>query len=166
MADEMIDYTIYVSRAQRLMSEEELKHILTKSRQWNTDHGITGMLIYIEGVFTNTSTRELSSQMSGRFMQVLEGNKFEVDHIFNLIRTDPRHTDLRILQQSEVPSRNFDSWKMGFKLLTLEEYNADPGYFNLDETFLGAEEMHMINTPLQFLRSFYQRGMKETAMFS
>ena len=55
---------------------------------------------------------------------------------------------------------------MGFKLLTLEEYNADPGYFNLDETFLGAEEMHMINTPLQFLRSFYQRGMKETAMFS
>jgi len=165
MEENMINYTIYVSRAQHLMSDEELTNILTQSREWNTDHGITGMLIYIEGVFANTSTRQLSSQISGRFMQVLEGTKLEVEHIFSLIRTDHRHTDLRILQQSDVPARNFESWQMGFKSLTLDEYNADPGYFNLDDTFLVEDETQKMNTPLQFLRSFYQRGIKETAMF-
>jgi len=164
MTNNMIDYTIYVSRAQHPMADEELMRILEESRKGNTDHGITGMLIYIEGVFANTSTRHITSEVCGRFMQVLEGFKDDVDQILSLIRTDPRHSDLTILQQSQVSSRNFESWQMGFKSLTVDEYQANPGYFSLDDTFLCSEEIRS-NMPLQFLRSFYQRGMKEATVF-
>jgi len=148
------------------MSNEELMLILEQSRKWNSDHGITGMLIYIEGSFVSLAQRQLSAEMSGRFMQVLEGPKLEVERIFNFIQTDPRHNDLIILDKAELSARNFESWTMGFKSFTIDEYEETPGYFNLDDSFLQEQAGQDSNVPLYFLKSFYQRGKAQTTFLS
>jgi hypothetical protein len=159
-------YLIYASKAAHLMSNEELLLILEQSRKWNLDHGITGMLIYIEGSFVSLSQRSLSSELSGRFMQVLEGTKLEVERIYNFIQTDPRHYDLILLDKGDLSARNFESWTMGFESLTENEYEDTPGYFNLDESFLQEQANQGSNIPLHFLKSFYQRGKAEITVLS
>jgi hypothetical protein len=55
-------HLVYQSFATALMSEKELEVVLTQSRSWNTDHNLTGMLLY----------------SNGDIMQVLEGTQEEV----------------------------------------------------------------------------------------
>ncbi|WP_090556040.1 BLUF domain-containing protein [Pedobacter hartonius] len=159
-------YLIYASKSAHLMLNEELLLILEQSRKWNSDHGITGMLIYIEGLFVALAERQLSAELSGRFMQVLEGSKLEVERIFNFIQTDPRHNDLIILDKGELSARNFESWTMGFKSFTIDEYENTPGYFNLDDSFLQEQAGQDSNIPLYFLKSYYQRGKAQSTFLS
>src|SRR3954468_16894005 len=85
----MIFYLIYISKAKRLMQEDELVALLNESRNWNNDHGLTGMLLYVEGRFIE--------QNEGRFMQVLEGDERQVKSIFEKIKTDVRHFHIIVL---------------------------------------------------------------------
>lgn len=147
------------------MSIPELGLILEQSRKLNKCRGITGMLIYIEGQFARIKSRTISSSVSGMFMQILEGSKDEVEHIFNIICSDTRHHDILVLQKTDVPSGNFESWSMGFKSFALNDYYNVPGYFSLDDSFLASAELQSSNLPLQFLKSFYQRGMQESSVF-
>jgi len=162
----MEHYLIYVSKADHLMRTAELCLILEQSKKWNKDHGITGMLIYIQGQFAKISSRRISSEISGRFMQILEGSKYEVERIFNIICADPRHHDIIVLKREDIVSRNFESWTMGFKTFYLNDYCDVPGYFNLDSSFLRSEELQSSNIPLQFLKSFYRRGIQESTLFN
>jgi hypothetical protein len=154
----MTHYLIYISTAEHLMAEHELAGILEQSRDWNLKHGITGMLIYIEGLFVHTEGRTVSSKVTGRFMQVLEGSKQDIEDLFENIASDGRHHSLMILDQASIPSRNFESWQMGFTSLTVEQFKATPGHFNLDDTFLNSSASDVANLPLHFLKSFYQRS--------
>ena len=140
------------------MSSEELRLILEQSRKWNLDHGITGMLIYVEGSFVTSSSRQISAGTGGRFMQVLEGSELEVQKVFNFIESDPRHSDLIILTRSQDTKRNFESWTMGFESLSREDYEGIPNYFDLEESFLKEQELQNSNIPLHFLTSFYLRS--------
>jgi hypothetical protein len=151
-------YLIYVSTADHLMSESELCLILEQSKKWNEDHGITGMLIYIEGQFARINSRSIDSSLCGRFMQILEGSKIEVERIFNIISADLRHHDLIVLKRADESVRNFESWTMGFRSFTLDEYCGMNGYINLDDSYLSSAELQSSNIPLLFLKSFYQRG--------
>jgi hypothetical protein len=157
----MIHYLIYVSKAAHLMSNEELRLILEQSRRWNTDHGITGMLIYVEGSFVVSTVRQISAGTGGRFMQVLEGTELEVNRIFNIIQSDPRHSDLIVLAESTETERNFESWTMGFESLSKEAYENMPDYLDLDEFFSKEQELPNSNSPLLFLQSFYQRSKSQ-----
>lgn len=161
----MEHHLIYVSKANHLMSEAELLDILEVSRKWNSDHHITGMLLYIEGLFANPNTRQIKSDLSGRFMQVLEGSKEEVDRVFAMIQIDPRHHNLTVLQQNSERERHFQNWKMGFKSLSLNDYQNTPGFFDLNPSFLNSSQLRSSGIPLQFLKSFYQRGSQETTIF-
>ena len=159
-------YLIYVSTADHLMSGDELLQILEQSRAWNKAHGITGMLIYIEGQFVHKDSRPIYSETTGRFMQVLEGSKQEVERIFNGIQADTRHHSVVVLQESAELSPNFETWQMGFKSITADEFKASPGYFNIDQLLCGAADAELSNLPLHFLKSFYQRGKSGTTLFS
>lgn len=144
----MLYYLIYISKAEKLMPEADLLNILEQSRNWNHDHGLTGMLLYVEGKF--------EQGMEGRFIQVLEGSKAEVENIFENIEYDSRHHELMILEREEIQDLNFKTWEMGFRSLQLAEYKNMPGYFELDEAFLNDYDQENMNKPLHFLKSFYQ----------
>jgi len=71
--------------------------ILAKSRSYNPEHGITGILCHSGEIF----------------MQVLEGGRAPVNHLYGLIARDPRHTDVTLLHYEEVTERRFAGWTMG-----------------------------------------------------
>jgi len=160
----MEHYLIYVSTADHLMSESELMNILEQSRRWNLDHNLTGMLIYIQGLFIQTGSLQLQQQITGRFMQVLEGSKEDVEEVFSMIQKDDRHHNLIVLESSSQSSRNFESWQMGFRALQLNESEFDDTYFTLDHSFVKSKEEESSKNPLHFLRSFYRRGQSQTTV--
>jgi len=146
------------------MTNEELSSILEDSRQWNYDHGITGMLLYVEGIFASFEKRNIESSTSGRFMQILEGSKDEVENIFNKIKQDPRHFNVTTLQNAPSPDRYFEFWQMGFKILSTSDLKDNAHFFNpaiLADWESGPDVSH----PLNFLKSFYLRGQSEQTIF-
>jgi hypothetical protein len=80
-------------------AEQELKLIWESSVKHNKLNGITGMLLYYQG----------------GFMQVLEGNRAKVMETFDRICEDRRHHHITTLTITEVKSRHFGAWSMGFK---------------------------------------------------
>jgi hypothetical protein len=96
------------------MDDAGLVEILDTSRNWNAGHGITGVLLYGEG----------------SFIQVLEGEKTEVEYIFERIKADRRHKGLIKVLSGEIPERTFPTWTMGFKTMDAIAVNFLQGYFD------------------------------------
>ena len=101
---------LYVSNAVMLMSEDQLREILAISRINNRRRGITGMLVYHEGAF----------------LQLLEGEKEQLDSLFEAIRRDARHDDIVLLAEIPVESRAFKDWSMAFKRLDRHDLDRFP----------------------------------------
>ena len=78
--------------------DHEIERILAVSRRNNARCGITGALIYNQGVFG----------------QVLEGPAAAVEDTYDRIQCDDRHTATTILDLVPVPGRSFGDWSMGF----------------------------------------------------
>jgi len=68
-------HLIYVSSASQEMSEENLLFLLEQSRSRNKRQNVTGMLLYAKG----------------NFFQVLEGEKSDVEEIYEAIENDGRN---------------------------------------------------------------------------
>jgi len=157
-------HIIYISTADHLMTAEELSTILEESRQWNQDHGITGILLYVEGIFASLGKRNIESAIAGRFMQILEGSREEVEKIFNMIKEDSRHFNITPLENAPSSSRYFESWQMGFKILSASELEASTDFFNPDILFASGSDQE-VSHPLNFLKSFYLRGQSQQTSF-
>ena len=111
-------FLVYVSSARNLFTDEQLSELLTKSRNNNTNSGITGLLLYHDG----------------SIIQVLEGEKEAVRQIFDAIGRDKRHSGILQMIEGESENRNFPDWSMGFKHISNEEWGSFAGYFNLQRT--------------------------------
>jgi hypothetical protein len=93
---------IYTSQPTLEITEEILLDILSVSQNKNHKLRISGLLIF----------------GNGKFIQLLEGNKEEVQDLFySTIQHDPRHTDIKVLLEAESPNRCMPTWTMGFSLL-------------------------------------------------
>jgi len=88
----------YRSRETRRMAEVDLAEILEVSRAHNASCGITGMLVYY----------------SGRFTQVIEGGEWDIRSLKRRICEDERHTDIITIYEGREPSRIFAQWSMAF----------------------------------------------------
>lgn len=86
-------------------NETELGPILESAVRHNREDGITGMLLY----------------SGGNFLQVLEGTETQVRSTYERICHDPRHSNITLLTEEEVPERQFINWSMGYKQLDAEE---------------------------------------------
>lgn len=93
----MLVRLIYVSRAHQPLSPEALATLMKSSRAYNTDAGITGVLMYADGVF----------------LQLLEGGRAAVNTLYNRITRDSRHHDVVLLSYADVGERRFAGWAMG-----------------------------------------------------
>ena len=76
----------------------EIDRILDVSQANNERCGVTGALIFNDGVFG----------------QVLEGPRDAVEETFERIQLDDRHHDVTLLNISPIAARSFADWSMGF----------------------------------------------------
>ena len=76
-------------RALRLIRDAGLRH--------NEPAGVYGVLLYRDGTF----------------LQLLEGPRGAVEETFARIRTDPRHTDVRVLYEGPCTAPIYTHYNMG-----------------------------------------------------
>jgi hypothetical protein len=93
-------------------SGKALPDILRTAVQFNEEHGITGMLLCVDGVL----------------IQALEGEQSVVERLFGKIRKDVRHHGVVVLTTHHVSSRQFDGWSMGFREIGHKELADIPKY--------------------------------------
>ena len=106
LPEAVIFQLIYESRASRDFSESEIEALLAASRTANERRGITGILLYRHGLFT----------------QVLEGPEIEIRSLLEKISRDPRHTSLAIRLEQQIPIRSFPNWSMAYSRKELSDY--------------------------------------------
>lgn len=82
-----------------------MEELLEQARRNNATNGITGALVYVDGVF----------------LQILEGEPHIVKQLMRKIDTDVRHESITILRESEIPSAIFIDWKMAYVSATAEQ---------------------------------------------
>lgn len=103
---------VYASTSARSMTEDDLLALLRAARGNNARLDVTGLLLY----------------RNGAFLQVLEGDRSTVDALFETIRADPRHQDVLLLLNHDVPQREFPDWAMGFEDLSDAFIRDEPGF--------------------------------------
>jgi hypothetical protein len=95
-------HLIYQSQALTPFGPVELAALLHRGRAHNRAHGITGLLVHTD---------------DGRFVQVLEGPKTAVRHLFyHVILSDTRHFHCHVLSEGLCFRRAFSDWTMGCRV--------------------------------------------------
>ncbi len=87
---------VYVSKAARPVTQDDLLHILEGARRRNVEEGITGVLLYADGYF----------------MQYMEGPEAGLQKVYAIIKTHPLHYGLVSLVREPIPARQFAEWSM------------------------------------------------------
>ncbi len=108
---------VYTSRrspsAMHLEDDALVEQILGVSRVKNATWRLSGLLVF----------------GAGRFAQTLEGPPDMVAAMFDTIRQDERHHDVRLLHQAPTPARCFATWTMAY-LSDLDMIPAEMGIGN------------------------------------
>jgi hypothetical protein len=104
-------FLIYTSYALS-SSERELKALLQQARERNKSRAITGMLIYLSGIY----------------IQLLEGVQDDVKLLYQAIKRDTRHENVALLKQGTIESRYFNDWSMSFKAISAEDLAHEESY--------------------------------------
>jgi hypothetical protein len=89
---------IYASTATHPLSARHLTALLAQARSANHEQEISGVLVYHQETF----------------LQVLEGPDEAVGQLYEHIRQDGRHTDVRLLLRETIDAKEFGEWSMGF----------------------------------------------------
>jgi len=137
----MYHYLMYVSYAVAPLADNELEDLLATCRENNEKLNVTGMLMYIDG----------------KFIQVLEGDKEEINNLFGTIVTDPRHKKISKIIEGRTFERNFPEWNMGFKSLSGKDFESLSGFNNIEDYFKAHEVDENSHVTLIFLRLFYNK---------
>jgi hypothetical protein len=88
---------IYTSQSTFEITEKVLLDILTKAQINNFNHQISGLLILF----------------NSNYIQLIEGNKKDVTDLFNRIKNDSRHKNIRVLIETDSLDRDLPTWFMG-----------------------------------------------------
>lgn len=112
---------------------DELKKILATANENNRARNVTGALAFDDA----------------HFIQILEGERRDVWETFQRIATDSRHTDVTLVQFTDVPERLFGNWWMGLGRRTPETESlfnrlyGTNGQMNVDE-LTSIEMLHVL----------------------
>lgn len=107
----MVYQIIYASESSTPMQWDDLEDILEHARICNAAEGITGALVYADGVF----------------LQILEGDRVKVQALMIKIMQDLRHETVTVLRECEMPCALFGSWQMAYVSATPEQVAAWAG---------------------------------------
>jgi len=98
MPSRALHRTVYMSTAIGVLRAEELDRIYLRAKSANSREGVTGLMLFYEGVF----------------LQVLEGPAAGVTSLLEKIRRDRRHANLVVLETGAVGARSFPQSPMHF----------------------------------------------------
>jgi len=140
-------HLVYTSHAVEPFSQEELIDLLRESRSVNRQYHITGMLLYL----------------NGKFIQILEGNRDDVQKIYQKILQDKRHQRVIMIMEGNSPGRVFHNWSMGFKMLSHKEFEKITGFKDIDHFFEENKAKNTGNLLLTFLTLFYNKNITDYA---
>ncbi len=118
---------IYSSEATAEMARTDLEQMLAESRLRNAKRDITGVLVFVDGVF----------------LQILEGERDDVEDLMVSIQRDPRHRNIKVFHEEEIDRRAFPAWRMAYLSPRAEEVSA----------WVGLEGAASIESVLATLRS-------------
>ncbi len=93
----MLVRLLYASKLKTANDPAVIDSILAQSREHNPALGITGILVYSEGIF----------------LQALEGGRKQISELYSHIIKDSRHTDVVLLHYEEITERRYGGWTMG-----------------------------------------------------
>ena len=129
---------IYSSEETGKMSRPDLEQMLEESRVRNAKRDITGVLVFVDGVF----------------LQVLEGERDDVEDLMASIRRDPRHRDIKVFHEEETASRAFPTWRMAYLSPRAEDVSAWAGLEGATsiESVLGSLRGDPDRVPLMLVR--------------
>lgn len=93
------------------MTATGLEEILLDARAGNNARDITGILVYVDGVF----------------LQIIEGDREAVLQLMTSLGKDSRHNSIKIIHEAEIEERTFASWRMAYLDATPEQMAAWAG---------------------------------------
>jgi hypothetical protein len=88
-----------------------MPHQIMYSSQATEPMTVTGVLVYVDGVF----------------FQIIEGDKDVVHSLMASIASDSRHHSVKIFYEAEVNVRAFESWSMAYLSATAEQMSKWAG---------------------------------------
>ena len=138
-----LHFLVYVSSAVRRLSQAQLLDLLKLSRTNNEARGLTGMLLYRDGLY----------------LQMMEGSRHEITRLLIKLRHDTRHTDIRILKQGVLEKRLFPEWSMAYKNLAGVRSSHVPGY---SEHLQGNFEVGSGKAPADLLTGMFLALLRDT----
>ncbi len=113
---------VYCSTATGELTREKVESLLRISQKRNEKLAITGMLL-----------------CAGRsFLQVIEGEKNNVEKLISSIEKDDRHRNITVIIREPIPERSFGEWTMGYADLKKVDV----------ETIFGINDFFMQDEPL------------------
>lgn len=105
----MLTQLIYVSRRKPNCTEAELSKILDACTKNNPELGVTGVLLY-----------------SGeKFLQYVEGEYGQLMPLYEKIKQDNRHDEVRLVSIGPIAKKTFPSWQMGAKQVAFDNIEFD-----------------------------------------
>ncbi len=108
---------VYTSTAVKDLKPEDLLEILKSCRKNNSANDITGILLYSKRTF----------------FQALEGEEQKLMALFELIKQDPRHKDVTLIEKKAISEREFPYWNMGYQKLDQEDFKNLEGIDEFSE---------------------------------
>jgi Sensors of blue-light using FAD len=98
----------YSSQATADMSIADLEQILVDARAGNEARNVTGVLVFVDGVF----------------LQILEGEKDTVVCLMSSIAADSRHRTVKVFHEAEIGERTFGNWRMAYLNANAEQLST------------------------------------------
>lgn len=98
----MLIRVFYVSAALGPQTPAVTQSILQQSRAYNSQHGITGVLLQGQGIY----------------LQALEGEQDAVNRLYARITADPRHNRVEMVHCENIEQRRYGNWSMAHVALS------------------------------------------------
>lgn len=108
-----MNHIVYMSRAVRPLSDQDLQALLTQCRRDNAAHQVTGVLFYSHG----------------NIAQLIEGEPSVIRALYEKIARDGRHSNVVKLTDKPITERSFADWSMAFHPLEAEGFSTLTGFF-------------------------------------
>jgi hypothetical protein len=135
----MLVRLLYVSQPVGPITTTTTTLILEKSTAYNKKENITGVLC----------------QGSGLFLQVLEGERSQVNLLYARIMSDRTHRNVELLSMEEISHRRFGQWSMALVYLSKDDPMVqmahpefDPYTASAKDAFLILDELIKTGSPI------------------
>lgn len=120
-----IHQIFYVSKAKPQITEEEIESILSTAKNFNKTKNISGALLF----------------RGGMFLQLLEGDRTEVEALYAKIEKDPRHTHVIKFFGLTGSKRLFSEWSMAYKSLDDLDFKLITEVLSWNKLIAGSDEI-------------------------